>query len=566
IHKSDPNGADSDLGIPIFVNQQALILRDRFDLVEGLSGWDHDDILVGRQVITGAAGVGGGLAAIPDPNSSLDSFTNLLQQSSVDRIAGFDQLVSHLERVTFAWNGEQHTVVVMDEATVVRDGAGNVTFVNDSPSDILLGGGGSDTFNGKAGNDIIDGDAWLNVRISVLTAVPSALNPNPAEWFTVDSLDQLTARMLTGEINPGQLQMVREILHAPAVSGIDVAVFNDVSANYLVVQNIDGSLTIEHFGGNQADGIDTVRNIEQVQFIDGTLEIDRAASGQPLIQAALLREGAVVSLDLSQIADPDVIDPTSFLFQWQVGDGVLFEDIIGANDATLTLTQSQVGQQLRAIVLFLDQRGFSSLLASDPSAVVGDIWIGDALANVLTGTAGSDLLQGLDGNDSLFGFGGNDELVGDAGQDLLDGGSGNDAMAGGAGNDTYVADSQLDQVTELAGQGSDMVRTALLNYALQANVENLQFLGTGNFSGTGNTTSNTIWGGDGNDTLSGGASGDRLLGGAGDDWLDGGTNADTMIGGAGNDTYLVDAGGDTVQEAAGQGNDTVLTTRDSYTL
>jgi hypothetical protein len=49
IHKGDPNGANSDLGIPIFVNQQEFILRDRFDLVEGLSGWKHDDILTGTE-------------------------------------------------------------------------------------------------------------------------------------------------------------------------------------------------------------------------------------------------------------------------------------------------------------------------------------------------------------------------------------------------------------------------------------------------------------------------------------------------------------------------------------
>ena len=39
IHKGDTHAANSDLGIPIFETQEAFILRDRFDLVEGLSGW-----------------------------------------------------------------------------------------------------------------------------------------------------------------------------------------------------------------------------------------------------------------------------------------------------------------------------------------------------------------------------------------------------------------------------------------------------------------------------------------------------------------------------------------------
>lgn len=59
IHKGDPNGANSDLGIPIFVNQQEFILRDRFDLVEGLSGWKHDDILTGTEQPIGTAPVQG---------------------------------------------------------------------------------------------------------------------------------------------------------------------------------------------------------------------------------------------------------------------------------------------------------------------------------------------------------------------------------------------------------------------------------------------------------------------------------------------------------------------------
>ena len=71
IHKGDPNGADSDLGIRPFDTRQALILRDRFDSVEGLSGWSNDDILTGAsKLIIGEA------------------FTDQLTQAGVDRIDG----------------------------------------------------------------------------------------------------------------------------------------------------------------------------------------------------------------------------------------------------------------------------------------------------------------------------------------------------------------------------------------------------------------------------------------------------------------------------------------------
>jgi Ca2+-binding RTX toxin-like protein len=76
-------------------------------------------------------------------------------------------------------------------------------------------------------------------------------------------------------------------------------------------------------------------------------------------------------------------------------------------------------------------------------------------------------------------------------------------------------------------------------YTLGANVDNLTFVGTGNFNGTGNTLANTMVGGVGNDTLSGGA---------GDDTISGGVGNDTMNGGTGNDTFTF---------AAGFGNDTI---------
>ena len=43
-------------------------------------------------------------------------------------------------------------------------GAGVTSF---SAGDIILGGDGSDTIMGRGGDDIIDGDKWLNVQIGV---------------------------------------------------------------------------------------------------------------------------------------------------------------------------------------------------------------------------------------------------------------------------------------------------------------------------------------------------------------------------------------------------------------
>jgi hypothetical protein len=54
-----------------------------------------------------------------------------------------------------------------------------------------------------------------------------------------------------------------------------------------------------------------------------------------------------------------------------------------------------------------------------------------------------------------------------------------DHMTGGAGNDTYVVDTGLDVVTELADHGHDLVQASLSLDALGANVEDLVFTDTG---------------------------------------------------------------------------------------
>ena len=53
IHKGDMVAADSDLGIPFFPAQVAFTLRDRFDSVEGLSGWNLNDVLTGSATLKG---------------------------------------------------------------------------------------------------------------------------------------------------------------------------------------------------------------------------------------------------------------------------------------------------------------------------------------------------------------------------------------------------------------------------------------------------------------------------------------------------------------------------------
>jgi Ca2+-binding RTX toxin-like protein len=165
-------------------------------------------------------------------------------------------------------------------------------------------------------------------------------------------------------------------------------------------------------------------------------------------------------------------------------------------------------------------------------------------------TASSFSLAGLPNVENLTGTGtgkgqaltGNalaNVITGGAGNDTIDGGAGADTMIGNGGNDTYIVDHPGDVVIETAGAGIDTVRTATSVFLLPADVENMTYIGSVGFTGTGNDLANII------------------VGGAFVDRLDGAAGADTLSGGLGNDVfvYVPGSGADVVTDfAAGTGD------------
>jgi hypothetical protein len=163
---------------------------------------------------------------------------------------------------------------------------------------ILLGGGGSDILQGRGGDDVIDGDRWLNVRIKIMHngAEYTADSMNGKVYAVDDYKDgrlvpgeapafagkTLNALMLSGEVKPSSLSIVREVVKDDGVGDTDIAIYNDVRANYSITSNADGSITVQHVtvtggidpltGQNRiSDGTDRLSNVEVLRFADGDL-------------------------------------------------------------------------------------------------------------------------------------------------------------------------------------------------------------------------------------------------------------------------------------------------------
>ena len=183
-HQYDTVGADDDMeinnnlvGVPI----QVVVNRDRWQETEADSGSAFNDIIKGTSVAPSTIG-GAGFTGC-----------DALDPAGVARIGGLNQLVttfpSPLAPIVAA---SAAGVCPLDASTT----GGNVW----AEGDILVGGLGSDSINGRGANDIIDGDRALQVKISVRT--------DPANPATeIGSTDLMEGVAKTGNFGPGTTGM-----------------------------------------------------------------------------------------------------------------------------------------------------------------------------------------------------------------------------------------------------------------------------------------------------------------------------------------------------------------------
>jgi Ca2+-binding RTX toxin-like protein len=149
-HKSDPQAGNSDMRITGLLPPSVETNRDRFDLVESLSGWNANDTLRG------------------DDRDEAAMRGHQLNAQGIARVSGLQGLLP----------------------------AGATGFTG---GNILLGGAGSDTIEGRGGDDLVDGDAWLNVQLQA----PDLSTADPADVKRVDTMASLQPDVFAGRLDPG---------------------------------------------------------------------------------------------------------------------------------------------------------------------------------------------------------------------------------------------------------------------------------------------------------------------------------------------------------------------------
>ena len=425
----------------------------------------------------------------------------------------------------------------------------NDTLVGNNLANVLDGGAGADLMMGGAGNDTYIVDNVMDFVVETSTRNSEVDTVLASVSYTLGAnLENLT---LTGTANLNGTGNTRNnlLIGNDGANSLSGGAGNDELRAGAGNDVLDGGAGIDKLIGGTGDDTYIVDNVgDTITELDGEgYDVVRASVSHTL--ANFVEEGRLQGTEALNLTGNDQANTLIGNSGANILDGKAGADIMTGGLGNDTYIVDNVAD----VVIE------SSTLSSEIDTVQASIsYTLGANLEVLTLTGFGD----INGTGNTL----NNQINGNAGNNILDGGTGADTLTGGLGDDTYVVDNSLDVIIETSKLTTeiDTVR-ASINWALGANLENLNLTGSDNLNGTGNALNNLLIGNTGNNILSGGLGNDELQGGAGDDRLDGGAGLDTLIGGTGNDTYIVDNIADTIIEFDGEGRDLVQTSV-SYTL
>ena len=385
------------------------------------------------------------------------------------------------------------------------------------------------------------------------------------------------------------------LLIGAGVAPDDLVVTRTNDALLISIRETQDQVTITNWFQGEAN------RIERVLFADGTIwdatTLQGKIGGVPVNHAPTVvnplndqaaNEDAVYSFRLpaDAFADVDAGDTLTYsaaLAGGQALPGWLSFDAINRS-FTGTPTNSDVGTlSIRITATDNGLLSASDIFGLTVARIPGQILVGTAGNDILTGGGGDDTLDGRVGPDRLLGNGGdgtfqyfadatwtgqfvahNEGSPGNPGtgrtaaiagknrsHDVFQGGPGMDVLLGTSGDDALFLDDRyspfpsgreprLSGIERIeGGSGGDVIDLTSPDY------------GYGDVTLDGGEGNDVLWASGGNDILLGGPGNDELVGGAGNDNLSGGTGADTLTGGLGDDVLEGLNGNDTLADTGG---------------
>ncbi len=460
-----------------------------------------------------------------------------------------------------------------DVENIQLTGVSNISAVGNSLDNVLFGNAGSNVLNGGAGIDTVS-------FINATKAVAANLTTKKATGFGTDTLtnienligsnfnDSLTGSATANKIEGG---VGNDIIDGG--NGTDTAVYTLARTNYTVTFNA-GTLVYTVKANSGSEGTDTVKNVENFSFSDGTFLasslIDSIAptvsTFSPTDGMTGVALGSNIVLTFSEAIQKGT--GTIYLRSGSASGNLVEEfnaatsDRISVSGTTLTIDPTSN--------LAANTQYFVTFASGTVKDLAGNAYTGTSTYDFRTGAAP---ITGTEGNNTLTGTANADVINGLGGNDILTGAGAVDTMNGGNDSDLYIiaatADHSAAEIADSGMSGTDEVRitaTSASTFTLYAGDTGIEtfVVGTGTAATavstattainvnaaavlngltiTGNAGANILTGTAYNDIIIGNAGNDTISAGVGIDTVNGGVGADSLTGGAGKDTFVFAAG------------------------
>ena len=299
-------------------------------------------------------------------------------------------------------------------------GEGNDTLLGGDGSDTLEGGAGDDFLKGMHGNDTVEGGAgddrvFGGQGVDTLyggegddTLKGGAGSDTLTGGAGADTFDQ--SFNTRGSDTITDFDPSQDIINLRKFGGVENISVSEVDGGTLIEAG-SGSLLVEGVTPDQL-GANNIRIEGQAISID--------SGGSDL--GSILNQLATGNQTLEGGAGDDTLAGGA-----GVGASATVEASVGGSVGEV---EASVGAGVEATATV----GDDTLEAVDVTLKGGK---GD---DTLEGGAGDDTLKGGKGDDTLEGGAGDDYLKGGKGDDVLDGGAGDDTLIGGRGDDTFIQD------------------------------------------------------------------------------------------------------------------------------